>query len=134
MLRQRRRAASAVEFAIVAPVFFVFIFGLVEIGRAFMVEHQLTNAARIGCRTAIIEGESTHDITSAVNFSLTANSLSGSTTTVQGNGGPPDARTALADDETTVTVTVPTANISWIPGAKYLTGGNLTGQYTLRRE
>src|SRR4051812_18432578 len=129
--RQRRRAASAVEFAVVAPIFFLFVFGLIELGRGFMVEHQLTNAARLGCRAGTIEGKSTSDVNSVINSSLTANKIPGSTITVQVNGVTADASTAAAGDQITVTVSVPTANISWVPGAKYLTGGSLTGRYTL---
>ncbi|TFG81694.1 MAG: pilus assembly protein, partial [Chromatiales bacterium] len=44
---------AAVEFAIVAPVFFLFVFGLIELGRIVMVQQALTNAAREGCRTAV---------------------------------------------------------------------------------
>jgi Flp pilus assembly protein TadG len=47
-----RRGAAAVEFAIVAPVFFLLALGLVEVGRMVMLQHALTNAAREGCRAA----------------------------------------------------------------------------------
>ena len=45
-----RRAATAVEFAVVAPVFFLFVLGFIELGRGYMVQHLMTNAARQGCR------------------------------------------------------------------------------------
>lgn len=45
-----RRGAAAVEMALVLPLFLLVIFGIVEIGRAFMVEHLLANAARVGAR------------------------------------------------------------------------------------
>ena len=56
---QRKRAISrsgvaAIEFAIVAPVFFLLMFGLIEFGRMMMVQQSLTNAAREGCRTAVL--------------------------------------------------------------------------------
>ncbi len=62
----RRRAASAVEFAIVAQIFFVFVLGFIELGRGFMVQHLMTNAARQGCRVAVIEGKSSSDVSAAV--------------------------------------------------------------------
>ncbi len=57
--RQRRRnhnrhGATAVEMAIVAPVFFALLFGLVEFGRVTMVNQALSDAARAGCRTACL--------------------------------------------------------------------------------
>ena len=54
-----------VEFAIIAPVFFVFVLGLVELGRGLMVQHLLTNAARQGCRLGVIEGKTYTDIQNA---------------------------------------------------------------------
>ena len=52
-LRQRRGAA-VVEFVLVAPVMFLFVFGLIECGRLVMVQQSLTNAAREGCRKAVL--------------------------------------------------------------------------------
>ena len=53
-LRQARRGAAVVEFAIVAPVFFLLVFGLIEVGRMMMIRQSLTNAAREGCRAAVL--------------------------------------------------------------------------------
>jgi len=47
-----RSGVAAVEFAIVAPVFFLLALGLIEAGRMVMLQHALTNAAREGCRAA----------------------------------------------------------------------------------
>jgi hypothetical protein len=47
-----RSGVAAVEFAIVAPLFFLLTLGLVEAGRMVMLQHALTNAAREGCRVA----------------------------------------------------------------------------------
>ena len=49
-----RRGATVVEFAVVSPLFFLFIFGLIEFGRYVMVQQALTNAAREGSRTAAL--------------------------------------------------------------------------------
>ena len=50
--KKRRHGATAVEFAIVAPIYFLLALGLIEIGRMVMLQHSLTNAAREGCRGA----------------------------------------------------------------------------------
>src|SRR5262245_45030090 len=47
-----RRGAYTVEFAIVAPILFLFVFGIIEFGRLLMVQHALNGAARIACRNA----------------------------------------------------------------------------------
>lgn len=49
-----RKGVAAVEFALVAPVFFLLVLGLVEMGRMLMVQQSLTNAAREGCRMAVM--------------------------------------------------------------------------------
>jgi Flp pilus assembly protein TadG len=131
--RQKRWAANTVEFAVIAPTFFLFILGLVEVGRGIMVTHLLTNAARVGCRTGVISNTSTAQITTAVNNSLTSQGVNNDTVSVQVNDGSADASTAQSGDEITVSVSVPVSKITWLPGGQYL-HGNLTGQFTLRRE
>jgi Flp pilus assembly protein TadG len=122
-----------VEFAVVVPIFLTIIFGILEISRALMVKHLLTNAARAGARTGTLEGTSNTDITNAVNAALTNMGISGETVTVEINDNVADAATANPTDEVTVLVSVPVSNISWMPSPLFLSG-TITGQYTLRRE
>jgi Flp pilus assembly protein TadG len=128
-----RRAAAAVEFAVVAPVLFILVLGTVEVGRGLMVIQLLTNAARAGCRTGVIEGKATSDINTTVTTILTAQGITTEGVTVQVNDGSADASTARSGDEITVKVSIPTSKITWVPGGSYLQG-TLSGQYTLRRE
>ena len=51
--RRKRRGAAVVEFAIVAPLFFLLIFGMIEYGRMVMVQQVITNASREGARRAV---------------------------------------------------------------------------------
>jgi Flp pilus assembly protein TadG len=44
------RAASMVEFAIVAPLLFMLVFGVIDFGRVYFLYNNLTNAARDGAR------------------------------------------------------------------------------------
>jgi len=128
-----RPGAATVELAVVAPIFFLFVLGLIEVGRGFMTSHLLTNAARVGCRQGILQNQSTKNITAIVDSVLSSQGISGATTTVQVNGKVADASTAQSTDEITVVVSVPVANITWLPGGQYLKG-NISGRYTLRRE
>ncbi|MBV9126276.1 MAG: pilus assembly protein, partial [Planctomycetes bacterium] len=50
---KKRGAIAAVEFALVAPLLFLFIIGMFEISRGMQVKAMLNNAARKGCRTGI---------------------------------------------------------------------------------
>ncbi len=129
-----RAGASIIEFAFVAPVFVIFLLGLIEVGRGLMVQHLLTNAARAGARVGVIEGKTTSDVTSAAYTALSGMGISGDTATVEVNDNVADASTASVNDEITVIVSVPVSSITWIPMTKYLSGRTITGQYTLRRE
>jgi Flp pilus assembly protein TadG len=122
-----------VEFAIVASILFPMILGIVEIGRGLMVIHVLTAASCRGCRTAVVEGRTQSDVTRAVQQVLDGAGISGATTTIQVNEAGVDPANAKAGDEITVIVSVPVANISWVPGIRYLKN-NLSAQYTLTRE
>jgi Flp pilus assembly protein TadG len=65
MVRKRqpargRRAAAAVEMAVVSSVGLLFLFGVFEYGRLLMVRQLLDNAAREGARYAVVH---TYDTT-----------------------------------------------------------------------
>ena len=55
--RRRRRGQALVEFALVAPWFFLILFGIVEGGRFMLYYETLKNATREGARYAIVNGE-----------------------------------------------------------------------------
>ncbi|MDH3265572.1 MAG: pilus assembly protein [Gammaproteobacteria bacterium] len=54
MTRKRQSGLSTVEFAIVALVLFMLIFGVIEVGRAFFVAGALDESARRGARMAAV--------------------------------------------------------------------------------
>ena len=131
--RPRRSGASAVEFAFVAPIFFMLILGMIELGRGLMVRHMLTNAARQGCRVGILEGKGNADVTAAVNAALAPIGIASDTVTIEVNDNAGDVLNAPADAVVTVIVSVPVSTVTWVPGGQYL-GSSISGQYTLRKE
>jgi len=56
LLRQDERGASAVEFAIVAGILFMLVFGAIQFGWAYYRWQGLQSAAREGARVAAIGG------------------------------------------------------------------------------
>lgn len=54
--RTPRRGQALVEFALVAPIFFLLLFGIVEGGRFVFYYQTLANATREGARFAIVNG------------------------------------------------------------------------------
>ncbi len=139
---RRRRATTAVEFAVVAPIYLLVVLGIIELGRGLMVEMLLFNAARIGARTGTLEGTSTANINTAVTDYLSSVGMSTESVTVDVNDNVKDASTAVAGDEITVVVSISASTVTWIPGMKlvgFLSNNSgkdttLTGQFTLRRE
>jgi Flp pilus assembly protein TadG len=107
-----------VEFAIVVPVVFVLVFGLIEFGRMLMVRQSMTNATREACRMAVLATTNSDEAVEAavrsrlqsvipdasdadkVTVSVTPTSLSGIS-----SGAP-----------ITVEASVDFSDVSWLPG------------------
>ena len=130
LFRRNRRAAAAVEFAIVAPVFLLMVFGMIEYGRMVMVYQVLTNASREGARAAVLDGATTSSVQTAVQSYMTAAMISGATVTVAPN--PPS--NAEYGDPVTVTVSIDFNQVSWLPSPMYLGGKSLSSATVMRRE
>lgn len=60
---EKRRGAALVETAIVLPVFFLVVLGIIEFGRAFMVMQLVNTAAREATRSAIMDGTNNAEVT-----------------------------------------------------------------------
>jgi Flp pilus assembly protein TadG len=132
----KRRGASLVEFAFVAPVFFTLILGIIELGRGCMVQELLTEAARRGCRAGVIEGTSSAQITTAVNNYLSGLGISGDSVGISVNDAPVntvDTQNMPAYTEITVVVSIPASSCTWLPASFWLSG-TISGQFTMRRE
>lgn len=60
-LRETRRGAAAVEFAIVAPIFFLFLLAAFEFGWLNVMRHTADNAAYEAARAAMVPGATAAD-------------------------------------------------------------------------
>ncbi|MCA9265314.1 MAG: pilus assembly protein [Planctomycetales bacterium] len=120
--KSERRGAAAVEFAIVAPIMFLLVMGMFELGRAMSIQQVLTNAAREGAREAILIG-STEDSVSEV---VTNYTEAASITLPEGQPAiSPSLDTIEAGDTVTVSVRADFSPLS-------IFGGNWLGdRYTL---
>ena len=56
LLKRRTHGQALVEFALAAPIFFVLMFGLIELGRAVYYIQVLDSAARDGARYGVVHG------------------------------------------------------------------------------
>lgn len=119
------------EFAIVAPVFFIMVLGMVEFGRMVMVQQVLTNASREGARVAVLDGSTSADVISKVRDYLTAAHLPAVDPVITPN--PPGS--ANYGDPVTVTVAVGFSQVSWLPTPMFVSGSTqLTASTVMRRE
>ena len=128
--RRHRRGAAVVEFAVVAPVYFLFVFGIIEYGRMVMVQQILTNAAREGARVGVLDNSTSSDVTTAANRYLAPANITTATITVSPN--PPSS--ATSGNPVSVTVSVGFNQVSWLPSPLFLGGTTLTYTATMRRE
>jgi Flp pilus assembly protein TadG len=131
--RRKRQGAAAVEFAIVAPLFFLMVFGMIEFGRAIMVQQVLTNASREGARVAVLDSPTPTAtvVRNTVTTYLHNAGISGTTVTIN----PAEPTTAGYGESVTVNVSVPFTSVSWLPSPMFL-GANTTlrASTVMRRE
>jgi len=67
-----RKGQALAEFALILPVLFLLIAGIIEFGRGWNIKQALTDAAREGARnTVVVDGRSTTDIENLVKQRLT---------------------------------------------------------------
>ncbi len=130
LCRRNRGGAAAVEFAVVAPLFFLMVLGMIEFGRMIMVQQVITNASREGARMAVLDGATTAGVRTAVQNYLQGASIRDAVVAV--NPDPPTS--AGYGAPVTVTVSVNFNQVSWLPSPMFLGGQTLTATTAMRRE
>ena len=125
----KRCGAAAVEFAIVAPLFFMLVVGCIEFGRALMVQQILTNASRVGARQAITLNATESDVIATATGYAAGTAVPGVSVTVT-----PSPAVADAGDMVSVTVAVPFSNVSWIAAPWFMGGTTLDATSIMRKE
>lgn len=139
----RRQGAALVEAALVLPIFFMVVLGIVEFGRAFMICQLLQNAAREGCRKAVTGAYTKAQVTADIKTDMTnggvknTNVLNITITVTPDTGNPAVANNEVANAATrdliNVVVQVPFSQVALIPG-NYLGNKMLTGRSAMRHE
>ncbi len=139
--RRIRQGAAAVEFAVVAPIFFLLVLGMIEFGRAIMVQQVLTNASREGARTGVLD--STTPTASLVKQKVVDCCTSAGLPAVDADCVTIDAGAAHSTEPTAagygesvkVTVEVPYSDVSWLPAPWILSANTkLRASTVMRRE
>ena len=131
--RRHRRGAAVVEFALVLPIFFLMVFGMIEFGRLVMVRQVLTNASREGARIGVLDGATADEVESVVEGYLTSASIPFTAGTIM-TVTPSPPSSAGYGESVTVTVTVPFSDVSWLPSPMYLGSTDVIATTVMRRE
>jgi Flp pilus assembly protein TadG len=135
--RSGRRAAVAVEMAVVLPIMLLVVLGIIEFGRAMMVSNLLTSAAREGAREAALPDRNDTEVKGVVVARLNASNIPAVTGDVKVlvNGVEKNASEATTGDTITVTVNVTVKKVTWLPTSFILKSTDkLGGQAVMRRE
>lgn len=122
-----RRGAMLVEFALTFPVIVLFFFGILEMGRAMLLQHSADTAAYEGARSAMVPGATSTDARNAAIDLLQAANVGTYTITV--------TPTTIEEDTAliSVRVDVPINENSWVIPS-FLTDMTLSSEVTLFTE
>lgn len=132
--RRFRLGAATVEFAVVLPVFLIMVLGMIEFGRAFMVQQVITNASREGARQAVLDGATTSSVQEAVKNYVASGSIKKADVVVEVSPSLPLNPNSEYGAPISVTVKVPFNKVSWLPSPMYLGGKELSAKTVMRRE
>jgi Flp pilus assembly protein TadG len=125
--KRSRAGAVVVEFAISAPILFMFFFAALEFGRVNMIRQTIENATYEGSRRGIVPGATADDCRNAAQAVLN---------TVSTNNADIDVTPSIITQNTTqvtVAITVPINDNSWV-SPFFFKNKTLTNSMTLRRE
>lgn len=128
--QKERRGAAAVEFALIAPLFVIMFFGIIEFGRAMMVQQIVVQASRDGAREAALPGATLDSVRDVVQQFADDSGLEISRDNIVAT---PDPASTSNNEPITVRVVIDLADVSWLPGT-FLRSARLEGTTTMRSE
>jgi Flp pilus assembly protein TadG len=125
---QRARAGAVVEFAVVLPLLLTILFGIIEYGWVFMVRQTLQNAAREGCRLAVLSTsvEPYTNVTDRVAQVMSPTGLTSYTVNM--------SHASPGNPVESVTVSVPYNDVSLLGGFFGTHNYDLQGTCSMRKE
>lgn len=113
--------------AVVTPLVLAMLFGIIEFGWLFTVQHTMVNAAREGARIGVLEGSTVEEIEERSRELLAPMHLEDRVSI--------DITEATPDDPfVVVRLTVPREDVSLVGDFFGFTGGTVQGTATMRKE
>ncbi len=128
--RRARRGAAMLELALVLPIFLTLTVGLIEFGRAFMVQQMLTAAAREGARYGSLPGIGNAEVEDRIRNYLSSGGID---TNVQIDVTPENLDSARSGTQVQVTVEVSFGDVTWIANPWFLRNATTLSSTTVMR-
>ena len=122
-----RRGAAMSEFAIVAPLLFLFFFAAFEFCRVAMIRHTADNAVYEGCRAGVIPGATNSETEAEARRVLATLGVTNANVAVTPSSIDRDT------EDVTVRVEVPLDENSFVPN-QFVAGRSIVRELTMRRE
>ena len=119
-----------VESALVLPVFFIFVYGMIEMSQMGMTSQLISDAAREGCRVAVLNGSMQSDIDATVQAILN----SGGITKYTSNISQSSFQNPNLGEYVTLTISVNFSDVSWLSPPQFLGSATITASATLSSE
>jgi Flp pilus assembly protein TadG len=140
--RRTRRGAAAVEFAVVAPLLVLIVFGIVEVGRLVMVAQLATNGSREAARYAVQAAATPDAVTSYTESYMAAAGIPGSainSITIEQNGAAgwaavSDLSLVAAGTPIRVTLSINFNRVSWLPTRVFIADNTPVQGITVMRK
>lgn len=127
MRHNLKRAAVAVEMAVVTPVLLTMLFGIIEFGWLFTVRSTMVNAAREGARLGSLQGVSASEIVDRTNELLAPMHI-------EDNCNVSVSMPTEASPTVTVNVSAPRSSVSLLGNFFGFNSGTVNGSASMRRE
>jgi len=121
--------SALIEVAMVLPILLVLVMGVMDFGRAFHAKGILDQAAREGCRLAVVTAPDAGLVASRVASILSSGGLAPGSVTVVGPDG-----SRMVTVTVTSTFTFVTPGVFALIGASYGSTLAMTGRATMRFE
>lgn len=126
-IRRMRRGVAVVEMAVITPFVFALLFGIIEFGWLFTVQHTMVNASREGARIGVLQGSDVADVEAQARSFLEPMGLDDAVTV--------EITEATVDNPfVTVRLTVPREDVSLVGNFFGFVGGTVEGTTTMRKE
>ncbi len=117
--------------AFAIPVLILMVFGLFEFSRIYMIQHLLQDAARVGCRNAVMQGSTNTKIIGQVTQTLRCYGIQGAEINLLVNNQKTDITNAIPNDQITMQILVSSSSVTVVPNGFFC--GSLTATSSRRK-